>query len=93
MIIHPGKEEILTDRVREKIFTPIKTGFILIGGGLVVTILTYIQYSTYKFVSYHYSPRFWMGILMILAGFGFIIFGLFFKSRTEDQKLPDTNNK
>lgn len=93
MIIHPGKEEILKDRARDKIFTPIKTGLILIGGGLVVTILTYIQYSTYKFVSYRFSPRFWMGILLILAGFGFIIFGLFFKSRPEDHKLPDAKNE
>ena len=93
MIIHPGKEEIIKDRASEKKFTPIKTGFILIGGGLFISILTYIQYSTYKFVSYRFSPRFWMGILLFLAGFGFIIFGLFFKSRTEDHNLPDLNNK
>jgi hypothetical protein len=93
MIIHPDKEEIIKDRARNKILTPIKTGFILIGGGLFVTILTYIQYSTYKFVSYRFSPRFWMGILLILAGFGFIIFGLFFKSGAKDQNLPDVKNE
>lgn len=92
-IIHPDKEEIIKERAKDKVFTPVKTGLMLIGGGLFVTILTYIQYSTYKFVTYRFSPRFWIGVLFILAGFGFIVFGLFFRSRAKDQSSPDVNDQ
>jgi hypothetical protein len=82
-IKHPDKEEIIKELARENIFNPLKTGFILIAGGIFVVALSYWRYHDSNFLTYYFSPRFWLGVIFTLAGIGFIVFGLFFKKDTE----------
>jgi hypothetical protein len=82
-IKHPDKEEIIKERAREKIFNPVRTGFILIAGGIFVVALSYWRYHDSNFLPYYYSPRFWLGVIFALAGVGFVLFGLFLKKDTQ----------
>jgi len=83
-IVHPDKKEIIKEiRVRRS-FNPVKTGFILIGCGAVIDLLCLARgYSFDDYWHFRYL-EFLLGIIGIIAGAGFIIFGLFFKPKDKD---------
>jgi hypothetical protein len=80
-IIHPDKEEIIKQSAGERSFNPVKTGFICIILGAIVCLLTISRgYAFDDYWHFHYG-RFIYGILAVIVGIGFLIFGIFFKSK------------
>lgn len=79
-IEHPTVTKIIEYQTYKKPFNIFKTGFSLIGCGLLILILSYFM-TLPDFFGYHRLPlgRFLGGIIIVVAGFLFILFGLFFK--------------
>jgi len=83
VIEHPDTEEIIKEKVSQREFNPLKTGFILIlCGGLVCSLGFYRGY-TYTFFKSLYYERLAFGIFFLIVGFVFIIYGLFKKPKAE----------
>jgi hypothetical protein len=74
---HPDTEEIIKERTAKNTFNPIKSGFILIGTGILVGLLGFVRtyYSHFRY------GRFVFGAFIFLIGTVFVISGLFFKSK------------
>jgi hypothetical protein len=76
-IEHPAREEIIKEIKIRKSIDPVKSGSIAIACGLVAGL---IYFSGDHF---HYY-RIFVCAILILAGVGLVIFGLFFKSKDTD---------
>ena len=80
-IEHPTVTKIVEYQTYKKPFNIFKTGFSLIGCGLLILILSYFM-TIPDFFGYHRLPlgRFFGGIIIVVAGFLFIIWGIFAKA-------------
>jgi hypothetical protein len=83
VIEHPDTEEIIKEKVSQREFNPIKTGFILIVCGGIVCLLGFGRGYTYSHFRSLYYGRMAFGIFFIIIGFFFILYGLFNKPKTE----------
>lgn len=77
-IVHPTTAKIIEYQSEEKQISLIKNGFILIGLGIFVLILSYSM-TLPEFWGFHYLPlgKFLGGIVFIIFGVFFILFDLF----------------
>jgi hypothetical protein len=82
-IEHPDKDEILKQRSGERSFNPVKIGFTSLILGALICLLTLFRGDSYGFFKHLHYEDYVIGGLAILAGIGFIIYGLFFKSKSE----------
>jgi len=75
---HPSRAKILRYHSYKKPFNIFKTGFILIGSGIFILILSYMM-TLPDFWGFHYLPlgKFLAGIVFVVLGFFFLLFGLF----------------
>ena len=74
----PSKAKILRYHTYKKPFNSFKTGFVLIGSGIFILILSYMM-TLPDFWGFHYLPlgKFLAGIVFVILGFFFLLFGLF----------------
>jgi hypothetical protein len=75
---HPDRQDIIKERAMGKKFSPVRSGLMLIGGGVFVGLL---GLEKDYFLHYHYG-RFVFGTLIILFGLVIIIFGRSIKKDT-----------
>jgi|GEM_PF-2177916 len=77
-IKHPAAEKIIDYQSNVKQFDFIKYGFVLIGLGIIILILSYTM-TLPDFWGFHYLPlgKFLAGIVFIIIGFLFILFGIY----------------
>ncbi|MCX6239032.1 MAG: hypothetical protein NTY07_15965 [Bacteroidia bacterium] len=92
-ITHPTKDKIIDYQSYEKPFNIFKTGFGLIGLGIIVLNLSYSM-TLPDFFGFHYLPfgKFLAGIIFVVAGSLFVLFGLFFKKSANIQCDEKTNS-
>lgn len=82
-IEHPDKDEIIKQRSGERSFNPVKIGFTSLILGALICLLTLFRGDSYGFFKHLHYEDYVIGGLAILSGIGFIIYGLFFKSKSE----------
>jgi hypothetical protein len=78
---HPDKEEIVKELAYENPFSPLKTGLIMIGGGILIGLFSLQLFS---FQDHYHYVRLVFSALFILTGIVFFIIGLFFTPKNED---------
>jgi hypothetical protein len=85
-IEHPSIAKIVDYQTDKKPFNIFKTGFSLIGLGILVLILSYLM-TIPVFFGFHFLPlgKFLAGIIFVIVGFLFVLFGLFIKKSTNIQ--------
>jgi hypothetical protein len=85
-IEHPTLTKIIEYQTYKKPFNIFKTGFSLIGLGILVLILSYLM-TIPDFFGFHFLPlgKFLAGIIFVIVGFLFVLFGLFIKKSTNIQ--------
>jgi hypothetical protein len=82
VIEHPDTDEIIKEKASQREYSPIKTGFILIGGGIFVSLLAYFRGYTYSGVKFFFYGRLVFAGFFILLGISFLIYGLISKPKT-----------
>lgn len=81
---HPVMEEVIKERSEYNNYGPVKAGFILIGGGVLVTLLAFARSHSISAMQPIYFGRLVFGGFFILLGLVFIIDGIFFKSKLKE---------
>lgn len=77
-IVHPSKGEVIRQIKIKKSYNPVRTGLIITGFGIVAVLLAFsLGFSFDDFWSV-YCTDFVVGIMGILGGVVFVIYGLFF---------------
>lgn len=82
-IEHPDKEEIIKQRAGERSYNPVKIGSTLLILGALICLLTWFRGDSYGFFKHLHYEDYAIGGIAMLAGIGFLIYGLFFKSKAE----------
>lgn len=82
-IEHPDKEEIIKQRAGERSFNPVKIGLTVLILGALICLLTWFRGDSYGFFKHLHYEDYAIGGIAILAGIGFLIYGLFFRSKSE----------
>jgi hypothetical protein len=74
----PSKAKVLRYHAYKKPFNSFKTGFVLIGSGIFILILSWLM-TLPDFWGFHYLPlgKFLAGIVFVILGIFFLLFGLF----------------
>lgn len=77
---HPDKEDLIKDQASDNIFRPVRKGFLLVVGGIVIGLLG-MERDYFKHL--HWG-RFIIGGLAVIIGIGLIIVNSSSKSKTKD---------
>jgi hypothetical protein len=79
VVEHPVEEEIIKQNASENMFNPVRKGFLLIGGGILIGLLG-MERDYFKHL--HWG-RFIIGAIAVIAGIALIISGISSKSQTK----------
>jgi len=82
-IEHPDKEEIIKQLTSERSFSPGKIGYISLIVGVLICLLNWFRGDSYGIFKHFHYEDYVIGGAAILAGIGFLIYALFFKSKSE----------
>jgi hypothetical protein len=77
-IVHPDRQEVIKEIKTRKVFSPVRTGFILIACGAFIVLISLVWTFSFKYYWIFRDIDIATGIIFALAGVGFIIYGLFF---------------